>query len=139
MESAVGRMKEKALRITTPRLAMLKALSEAVTPISAEEIHTQAGDGVLDLVTVYRNLDSLEEAGIIQRHPIERGRNLYALVSQDHHHHHVICRRCGKIERLPGCDASKLETSAKAQGFKDLTHIMEIYGICPHCSAQSNV
>ena len=105
-------MKSKSLRITNPRLAMLRVLSECKNPINAEEIHQLAGDGTLDLVTVYRNLDSLEEAGVVQRHPIERGKNLYALVSPDHHHHHVICRRCGLIEKLPGCDTIKLEIAA---------------------------
>ena len=138
VESALSRMKTKALRITNPRLAMLRVLSECKNPISAEEIHNLAGDGTLDLVTVYRNLDSLEDARVVQRHPIERGKNLYALVSPDHHHHHVICRRCGLIEKLPGCDTIKLEVAAKNQGFTDLTHIMEIYGICPRCSKPSH-
>jgi Fe2+ or Zn2+ uptake regulation protein len=115
---------------------MLNILAEASRPLSAEEIHAAAGDGTLDLVTVYRSLGALDEAGILQRHPLERGRSLYALVSPGHHHHHVICRRCGRIERLPGCDTSRLEAAARSKGFADLTHIMEIYGICPACSTQ---
>lgn len=135
---ALARMKEKALRITSPRLTMLQILAESKTPLSAEQIHALAGDGNLDLVTVYRSLGALDEAGVVQRHPLERGRSLYALVSQGHHHHHVICRRCGNIERLPGCDTSRLEAAARNKGYADLTHIMEIYGICPACSAQSH-
>ncbi|MEY4775988.1 MAG: hypothetical protein RL759_501 [Verrucomicrobiota bacterium] len=136
VEAAVLRMKERSLRVTTPRLAMLNILAEATRPMSAEEIHAAAGDGTLDLVTVYRSLGALDEAGILQRHPLERGRSLYALVAPGHHHHHVICRRCGRIERLPGCDTSRLEAAARGKGFADLTHVMEIYGICPACSAK---
>ena len=118
---------------------MLRVLGEARRPLSAEEIHTLAGDGMLDLVTVYRSLGALEEAGIVQRHPLERGRSLYALIGSSHHHHHVICRRCGRIDRLPGCDTARLEAAARACGYAELTHIMEIYGVCPACALPSHV
>jgi Fe2+ or Zn2+ uptake regulation protein len=107
VETALLRMKEKALRITAPRLTMLRVLAGAKHPLSAEQIHEAAGDDKLDLVTVYRSLVAMDDAGIVQRHPLERGRSLYALVTPGHHHHHVICRRCGRIERLPGCDSSR--------------------------------
>lgn len=129
-------MKAKGLRVTAPRLAMLKVLAESTRPLSAEEIHAQAGDGSLDLVTVYRSLEAFDEAGLVQRHPLERGRSLYALVAAGHHHHHVICRRCGQMERLPGCNSSRMEAAARQKGFAELTHIMEVYGICPTCFAQ---
>jgi Fe2+ or Zn2+ uptake regulation protein len=80
----------------------------------------------------------MDDAGLVQRHPLERGRSLYALVTPGHHHHHVICRRCGRIERLPGCDTSRLEAAARTKGYAELTHIMEIYGICPACTQSSH-
>jgi Fe2+ or Zn2+ uptake regulation protein len=113
-------------------------LDEARRPLSAEEIHTLAGDGTLDLVTVYRSLGALEEAGIVQRHPLERGRSLYALPAAGHHHHHVICRRCARIDRLPGCDTGAVEAAARAKGYGDLTHVLEIYGVCPACASPSH-
>jgi len=135
---ALRRMKEKSLRVTAPRQALLRVLDEARRPLSAEEIHTLAGDGTLDLVTVYRSLGALEEAGIVQRHPLERGRSLYALPAPGHHHHHVICRRCGRLDRLPGCDTGAVEAAARAKGYGDLTHVLEIYGVCPACAAASH-
>ncbi len=139
IEAAVLRMKEKAMRVTSPRLVMLKILAVAKHPLSAEQVHEAAGDDKLDLVTVYRSLGAMVDAGIVQRHPLERGRSLYALVSPGHHHHHVICRRCGRIDRLPGCDTSRLEAAARTKGYAELTHIMEIYGICPACTQSSHV
>jgi len=139
IEAAVLRMKEKAMRVTSPRLVMLKVLAAAKHPLSAEQVHEAAGDDKLDLVTVYRSLGAMDAAGIVQRHPLERGRSLYALVSPGHHHHHVICRRCGRIDRLPGCDTSRLEAAARTKGYAELTHIMEIYGICPACTQSSHV
>jgi Fur family ferric uptake transcriptional regulator len=138
IEAAVLRMKEKAMRVTSPRLAMLKVLAAAKHPLSAEQVHEAAGDDKLDLVTIYRSLGAMDDAGIVQRHPLERGRSLYALVTPGHHHHHVICRRCGRIDRLPGCDTSRLEAAARTKGYAELTHIMEIYGICPACTQSSH-
>ncbi len=126
------------MRVTTPRLRILKVLAAAKRPLCAEQIHVSAGDDQLDLVTVYRSLGAMDVAGIVQRHPLERGRSLYALVSPGHHHHHVICRRCGRIDRLPGCDTSRLEAAARAKGFGNLTHVMEIYGVCPACARPSH-
>jgi Fur family ferric uptake transcriptional regulator len=138
VDVALRRMKDKSLRVTGPRQAMLRVLSEAQQPLSAEEIHTRAGDGTLDLVTVYRSLGALEEAAIVQRHPLERGRSLYALPAAGHHHHHVICRRCGRIDRLPGCDTTAVEAAARNQGYAELTHVLEVYGICPACTTPSH-
>ena len=132
IEAAVLRMKEKAMRVTSPRLVMLKVLAAAKHPLSAEQVHEAAGDDKLDLVTVYRSLGAMDDAGIVQRHPLERGRSLYALVSPGH-------RRCGRIDRLPGCDTSRLEAAARTKGYAELTHIMEIYGICPACTQSSHV
>ena len=126
------------MRVTSPRLVMLKVLAVAKRPLSAEQIHEAAGDDKLDLVTVYRSLGAMDDAGIVQRHPLERGRSLYALVTPGHHHHHVICRRCGRIDRLPGCETSRLEAAARTKGYAELTHIMEIYGICPACTQPSH-
>jgi Fe2+ or Zn2+ uptake regulation protein len=138
IEAAVLRMKEKAMRVTSPRLVMLKVLAAAKQPLSAEQLHEAAGDDKLDLVTIYRSLGAMDDAGIVQRHPLERGRSLYALVTPGHHHHHVICRRCGRIDRLPGCDTSRLEAAARTKGYAELTHIMEIYGICPACTQSTH-
>jgi len=133
-DAAVTRMREKSLRVTAPRLSILRVLSESANPLSAEDVHRLAGHGAFDLVTAYRSLGALEEVGVVQRHRIERGKTLYALAS-GHHHHHVVCRRCGRVERLPDCDTSRIEGPAWAKGYADLTHVMEIYGVCPNCAA----
>lgn len=125
------------MRITSPRLTMLRILAAAKHPLSAEQIHEAAGDDKLDLVTVYRSLVAMDDAGIVQRHP-RAGSQPLRPGHPGHHHHHVICRRCGRIERLPGCDSSRLEAAAKAKGFGELTHVMEVYGICPGCAASSH-
>lgn len=131
---ALEQMRRARLRVTVARRAMLRALSTARVPLSADDIHRKAGAGHADRVTVYRSLEAFEAAGIVQRHPLEKGRSLYALTAVGHHHHHLVCRGCGAIERLAGCDAETLESGARARGYTRLTHVLEIHGLCPRCS-----
>jgi Fe2+ or Zn2+ uptake regulation protein len=120
--------------VTEARKSLVRILASAKLPISVEEIHRRIGQEKADRVTLYRSLEAFETAGVVQRHPLEKGRALYALTVSGHHHHHVVCRRCGAIERLADCDASAVEASARARGFSDLSHVLEIQGVCPRCS-----
>src|SRR5690242_17677823 len=58
-------------RITKPRLALLESLADAERSLSpndlVERIHHQRGMPEIDLVTVYRNLDSLAELGLVHK------------------------------------------------------------------------
>ena len=134
LEAALAQVRAGGLRLTEARRAMLRALAGSKFPLPVEEIHRRSGRGKADRVTVYRSLEAFERAGIVRRHPLEKGRSLFALASPGHHHHHLVCRRCGAIERLPTCDAAGVEAEARARGFIDLTHVLEIHGTCPRCA-----
>ena len=58
----------------------------------------------------------------------------YERTYPEHHHHHVICRVCGKMEPLPGCQAAFFENIAGKLGYTDLTHVLEVFGVCPACA-----
>lgn len=134
VERALGQMRQARLRVTEARRAMLRALAAAKVPLSADAIHRKAGAGRADRVTVYRSLEAFETAGIVQRHPLEKGRSLYALTVAGHHHHHLACRGCGAIERLGACDAEAIEAVARSRGYTQVSHVLEIHGLCPRCS-----
>lgn len=131
---ALDRLRGSRLRVTEARRSMIRALALAKVPLSVDEIHRRAGAGRADRVTVYRSLEAFERAGIVQRHPLEKGRSLYALTAEGHHHHHLVCRGCGAIERLGKCDAAGIEAGALARGYTHLSHVLEIHGLCPKCS-----
>ncbi len=133
-QRALELARASGLRVTEARKSLVRILASAKLPISVEEIHRRIGQEKADRVTLYRSLEAFETAGVVQRHPLEKGRALYALTVSGHHHHHVVCRRCGAIERLADCDASAVEAAARARGFSDLSHVLEIQGVCPRCS-----
>ena len=131
---ALDQLRRSRLRVTEARRSMLRTLSLSKVPLSADEIHRKVGAARADRVTVYRSLQAFEQAGVVQRLPLEKGRSLYALTAPGHHHHHLACRGCGAIERLGGCDAEAIESAARARGYTQLSHVLEIHGLCPRCS-----
>lgn len=133
-QRALERARAAGLRVTGARRAIARILAQARVPLSVDEIHRRVGREKADRVTLYRSLEAFEQAGVAQRHPLEKGRSLYALAAAGHHHHHVVCRRCGAIERLAECDAAAVEAAARARGFTDLSHVLEVHGICPRCA-----
>lgn len=113
---------------------MLRVLAKERRPLSAEELHRAVGNRTADLVTIYRSLEAFEKAGVAQRHVWESGKSCYELSPHAHHHHHVICRECGHVDVLSGCEAGRLEQSARKLGYTALTHVLEVYGVCKTCA-----
>jgi Fe2+ or Zn2+ uptake regulation protein len=134
-ETILERMRVGGGRITQKRMRIVEALMEFDRPASAEEIRTKAGLPASDLVTVYRNLDALDAAGVLQRIPLENGTQLFELTAPVEHYHHVICRQCHKAERLNICVGKEVMGTAKAHGFSKIPHVMEVYGVCESCES----
>jgi len=134
VERALERARAAGLRVTEARRSLVRILAQSKLPLAVEAIHLRVGRQRADRVTLYRSLDAFERAGIVQRHPLEKGRALYALAPGAHHHHHVVCRRCGAVERLAECDVAAVESAARARGYSELSHILEIQGVCPRCA-----
>lgn len=132
-DAAISSLRQERYRITEPRKALLRLLLESEKPLSAEDAHEALGTGQYDLVTVYRNLETFEAAGIATRIPTEAGKSLFELNAQEHHHHHIICRKCHKAECLDHCEVEKFEQIAANLGFTQVTHVLELYGVCENC------
>ncbi|MDR2982668.1 MAG: transcriptional repressor [Puniceicoccales bacterium] len=131
--AAIERLREHSLRITEPRKAMLHALADYRRPVSVEELHKEVGEKTADIVTIYRSIEAFERIGVVQRHPLESGKNLYELSMAANHHHHVICRTCGRIDPLDGCVVDRFEAAARKLGYTKLSHVFEVYGVCENC------
>lgn len=119
--------------MTKKREQVLGALLTFEHPATAEEIRECAELPPSDLVTVYRNLETFEDLGVLQRVPLENGTQLFELTAPDEHYHHLICRRCHKTERLDICMNHEVVQQAKAHGYSKLAHLMEVYGVCEDC------
>ena len=51
------------------------------------------------------------------------------------HHHHVVCRGCGITEQIEAPAVERWAgTVARRTGFVDVTHIVELVGLCTTCA-----
>ena len=48
----------------------------------------------------------------------------------DKHHHHILCKTCGKIDRIDYCILDKIKDLTN---YNILNHSIEFIGICPDC------
>ena len=129
----VKKLREKGLRVTEQRRAILEALAKSEAPKSAEESFSALPADTCDLVTAYRCLEQFEKAGIIELGVRENGTKVYCLGHGHGHHHHLTCRSCGHTERVDLCVGKELEKIGVGYGFTKITHLMEAFGICPEC------
>lgn len=130
--SAVQLLKEKGLRATPKRIALLETLSRARKPKTAEELHAEVAS---DLVTVYRNLQSLVAAELVSEVRLKDASVRYEFTHG--HHHHLVCTECNTIEELDSCDLASLEKSVlkKSSRFASIDeHSLEFFGLCKSCA-----
>ncbi|MGC7094197.1 Fur family transcriptional regulator [Amycolatopsis lurida] len=123
-------------RSTKQRAAVVELLETVDDFRSAQELHDELrkrGEGI-GLTTVYRTLQSLSEAGEIDVLRTESGEAIYRRCSS-HHHHHLVCRRCGFTVEVEGPAVERwAEKIASGNGFSDISHTVEIVGLCADCS-----
>lgn len=103
---------------------------------SAQDIHAElrsAGETV-GLTTVYRHLALLTEEGRLDALQTAEGELVYRRCHSDRHHHHVVCRVCGRGTEVELPDLERwAESTAADLGYSDVTHTLEIFGVCADC------
>ncbi len=128
-------LKNAKLRVTPARVAILNVFTEGCKPLSAENIASKIKNKVINLVTVYRTLGSLEQAQILKRVDLHSDSVHYELAS--HHHHHIVCTQCGVIEGFDICEIENVSKKALAQSSKFVSisqHSLELFGNCKRCA-----
>lgn len=130
-------LREAGLKVTLPRLKILKILEDAPQHhLSAEEVYKtllEQGEDV-GLATVYRVLTQFENAGLIKKHNFEGGHSVYEL-DQGDHHDHIVCIRCGLVkEFVDEVIEKRQEKIAHQHHFEVTDHNHTIYGLCKKCS-----
>jgi Fur family ferric uptake transcriptional regulator len=129
------------LKATRQRELIVRAFFAINAHISAEALYRRVSgrDRRIGLVTVYRTLKLLKEAGLAHERQFGEGRALFEHASSDRHHDHMICTHCGKITEFENCEIEALqEQVARRLGFTLQYHKLELYGFCRECRANTN-
>ncbi len=126
-----------AVRSTRQRAALAALLENLDDFRSAQELHDELrkrGEGV-GLTTVYRTLQQMAAAGAVDTLRTDTGESVYRLCSE-HHHHHLVCRQCGSTVEISGGEVETWAADiARKHGFSDVSHTIEIFGVCDRCRA----
>lgn len=136
-ESA-GRPAAREQRVTKQRVAVSAALDRLEDFVSTQELHRMLHDegASVSLATTYRILQSMAEEGLVDVLRSDEGEAVYRRCEATGHHHHLVCRRCGKAVDI---EAPAVETwasrVAREHGYTAVEHTVEIFGLCPQCTA----
>jgi Fur family transcriptional regulator, peroxide stress response regulator len=101
-ESAVrGLLRDRGLRYSRPREAILAFMAEEARHLSAESLYQALRDRGedLSLSTVYLNLGVLVEAGLLREFKGAHGESVYDATIEPHYH--LICRDTGEVVDVP--------------------------------------
>lgn len=132
-------LRSHGLRMTPQRQLVLDAVRQLghATP---EQVHSsvqQVADSV-NITTVYRTLELLEELGLVTHTHLSHGAPTYH-PADENQHIHLVCRDCGTVE---GVDPELLEPLAQElalrRGFEvDIGHVA-LFGRCAACGGRDD-
>lgn len=132
------RLSSENHRYTTGRHRLVDALAGSGKPLTLPDIVTIAPD--LAASSVYRNLEVLEQCGVVKRITSGGGHAHFELAEPLlSHHHHLVCVDCGVIEDVRLDDEIEelldqhLNLIASRADFKPLHHSLDLHGHCANC------
>lgn len=128
-------------RMTRQRQAVLDELGRLTDFRSAQQVHDdlRAQGCSIGLATVYRNLQSLAEAGDVDVLRNSEGEAIYRLCARRGHHHHLVCRNCGHAEEIALAEVEAwVSDIATVHGYTAVEHSMELFGLCADCTREEN-
>ena len=129
-------LRERGYRLTPQRQLVLEAVATLghATPedVLTEVQRTASG---VNVSTVYRTLELLEELGLVTHTHLGHGAPTYHPASEADHVH-LVCRDCGRVTEADTSVADDLvRRVAQEQGFEtDVSHFA-IFGRCRECAA----
>ena len=126
-------------RYTKMRKSLMSILYETHKPLTIPEILEI--NPTFAQSSVYRNLSTLEEAGLVIRIVTHDDRARYELAEHIlEHHHHIICTPCGEVldfhlsQRIEEKLEESLQKIADEFGFSVDRHQLDLIGKCGKCS-----
>jgi Fur family peroxide stress response transcriptional regulator len=126
-------LKDKGIRFTPQRQAILEYLLVTDSHPTAEEIYRQVKERFpgVSLGTIYNTLNMLKENNFLLE--LNCGEMSTRFDGNAANHYHVVCRGCGKVVDFH-TDLLQLDAlAAEHTGFAIETHRLVFYGVCTQC------
>jgi Fur family transcriptional regulator, ferric uptake regulator len=126
------------MRRTRQRSRIAQALARLArkgATFSTEDLwlNLRREDATMGRATVYRAVDLLLEAGVLDRVVLPDGSSTHR-VCGGAHHHHVTCTGCNRTVSIDAClPGEVLAAVSRTTEFVIDGHALELYGRCPSC------
>ncbi len=133
MDDQLKKLKRNGLKITPQRKLILDILKES-SHLTGEEITTLARNEQPNISagTVYRNLKTLCELGLVRNVASTDGVRRFESTSV--HRHHLVCISCKGTVEIDFCPMNnELQMIAEKFGFQIADHDFQIRGYCTAC------
>ena len=135
-EQWVADLRARGYRLTPQRQLVLEAVASLghATPEDIVTAVRRTATGV-NISTVYRTLELLEELGLVTHTHLGHGPPTYHAATDDDHVH-LVCRVCGSVTETSPTLVDGVVTALKeGEGFvADVGHLA-IFGTCRTCAA----
>lgn len=137
-DTLVKKIRAQGYRVTAQRTIILETIAHVDGHLSAQQVYEQSVERLpgLNLATVYRTVDTLHEAGLVDMLDAQSEPMRFALRDPEDPHGHLVCIRCRQVMDL---DAKLIQdlahtVSSQTQFYVDHHHLT-LQGICPDCKA----
>lgn len=130
------RIRAAGLRCTPGRLAVYETLLRAERPLTHADLVEQMAAVGIDQATIYRNLSSLAEAGLLRRSDL--GDHAWRFEvrragDSENGHPHFVCIECGDIQCLSGIGLSVPRTRTLPRSVRKKDIELQLRGVCDDC------
>ena len=127
--------RDKGLKLTPQRLAILEYLDENKSHPSADDIYTEIRKKfpMMSFATVYNTIETLKKKGYLVELTIDPERRHYDPDISPHHH--LICKKCKKIVDIHR-DFSINIPEDQRDAFEIFDNHIEFYGRCHECKTK---
>jgi Fur family ferric uptake transcriptional regulator len=127
-------LRAKGYRLTPQRELVLRAV-ERLGHATPDEVlqEVRAESQAVNISTIYRNLELLEELGLVRHTHITDRAPTYHSTSMPQHVH-LVCRGCHKIiDATPEDVAPLTDGLSEKYGFRTDVGHLTIFGTCSEC------
>jgi Fur family transcriptional regulator, ferric uptake regulator len=130
-------LRGRGLKLTLPRLTVLKAFLGVESHVTADELLAVARrlDPRIGQATVFRTIRLLAEAGIAREAGSAEGGRRYEHAYGHAHHDHLVCIGCGEVREFTEAELERMqERIFRNFGYRPIGHRLELQGLCPACA-----
>jgi Fe2+ or Zn2+ uptake regulation protein len=140
-ERLTNDLRRHGIRITPQRAVILETIAHMDGHRTALEVYQAAEERLpgLNLATVYRTLETLHEAELVDFFATSGEVTRFSLRNPEDLHGHLVCERCGITLTIAPHHATLLAESVREEtGFEITLDHLTLGGLCRDCARHSS-